>query len=432
MALGSLAKPQPDRSGERGSPFVLPRNVWVVTITSFLTDVSSEMVFNLLPIFLFNVLGARTGLIGVIEGVAETTASLLKMVSGTVSDRLQKRKALAVYGYALSTAAKPLLYLANSWLWVLGMRFADRAGKGLRTAPRDALVADSVDEGRRGLAFGLHRAGDTGGAVVGILIALGVIVTAQGGGMLERSTFQRIVLLSLIPAVLAVLVLALGAHDVEPAVRSSPQPIGPDRGNPRLDFRKRDRTFLVFLVIVVLFTLGNSSDAFLILRAEHAGLSVTGILGMMLTFNLIYALLSGPSGALSDRIGRKTLLVVGWSVYAAVYLGFAAANAGWQTWALMGLYGVYYGMSEGVARAFVADLIPASQRGAAFGAYHAAVGLTALPASLIAGILWQGVGDWQGFGPSAPFLFGAAMAFLAVLLLSSLKTRSQVVEARSG
>lgn len=410
----------------------LPRNVWVVTITSFLTDVSSEMLFNLLPIFLFNVLGARTGLIGVIEGVAESTASLLKLVSGWLSDRLRKRKALAVFGYALSTVAKPLLYLADSWVWVLGMRFADRTGKGLRTAPRDALVADSVDQGHRGLAFGLHRAGDTGGAVVGILIALLVVVATEGSGMLERSTFQLIVLLSLIPAVLAVLVLALGAKEALPSSLGTWGDTGQERPSLGMEWRKHGGAFPLFLVVIVLFTLGNSSDAFLILRAEQAGLSVVGVLGMMLTFNLVYALLSGPSGALSDRIGRKTLLVVGWSVYAAVYFGFAAANAGWQAWILMGVYGVYYGTSEGVARAFVADLVPASLRGSAYGAYHAAVGLTALPASLIAGILWQGVGEWQGFGPSAPFFFGAVMALVAVVLLGFLRTQAPAHDAAAG
>jgi len=301
MALGSLAKPQPDRSGERGSPFVLPRNVWVVTITSFLTDVSSEMVFNLLPIFLFNVLGARTGLIGVIEGVAETTASLLKMVSGTVSDRLQKRKALAVYGYALSTAAKPLLYLANSWLWVLGMRFADRAGKGLRTAPRDALVADSVDEGRRGLAFGLHRAADTAGAFTGLGIAALIIwATQAGSAQLTRQTFQIVVLASVIPAVLGVLVLTLGAREVA-------SPTG-ETAAPRLTLSGLDRRFQAFLVVVVLFTLGNSADAFIILRAQERGLSVLQVMGMLLTFNAVYTLLSIPAGSLSDRVGRRRVL----------------------------------------------------------------------------------------------------------------------------
>jgi len=392
-----------------------------MTLTSFLTDVSSEMVFNLLPIFLFNVLGARTGLIGVIEGVAETTASLLKMVSGWLSDRLRRRKALAVAGYALSTAAKPLLYFATNWVWVLGMRLVDRAGKGLRTAPRDALVADSVDERRRGLAFGLHRAGDTGGAVVGILIALGVLLASQQGtGTLSRTTFQRIVLLSLLPAALAVIVLALGARDIARRQETA-RSVTHAGGKPSTSgLRQFDRPFTFFLVIIVVFTLGNSSDAFLILRAQNAGLSVAGVLGMMITFNLVYAVLSGPSGALSDRIGRKTLLLAGWAVYGGVYLGFAAANAGWQTWILMAIYGVYYGLSEGVARAFVADLVPASRRGAAFGAYHAAVGLMALPASLIAGVLWQGAGRWPGFGPSAPFVWGAAAAFLAVVLLASM------------
>jgi MFS family permease len=427
--MADLETPRSDIAQGQPSPFRLPRNVWVVTITSFLTDISSEMLFNLLPIFLFNVLGARTDVIGVIEGVAESTASLLKLVSGWLSDRLRKRKALAVLGYALSTLAKPLLYLADNWVWVLGMRFADRTGKGLRTAPRDALVADSIDERHRGLAFGLHRAGDTGGAVVGILIALVVVLSMEGSGMLQRSTFQRIVLLSLIPAALAVLVLALGAHDVVPKEKASPAAADRVETKIGLDFRKRDRPFFLFLGIMVIFTLGNSSDAFLILRAEQAGLSVAGILGMMLSFNLIYALLSGPAGALSDRIGRKTLMVAGWSLYAAVYLGFAGANAGWQTWALMCVYGVYYGISEGVARAFVADLVPALQRGSAYGAYHAAVGLTALPASLIAGVLWQGVGAWSGFGPSAPFLFGAAMALAAVVLLTSLKPANRPLEA---
>ena len=392
-----------------------------MTLTSFLTDVSSEMVFNLLPIFLFNVLGARTGLIGVIEGVAETTASLLKMVSGWLSDRLRRRKALAVAGYALSMAAKPLLYFATNWVWVLGMRFVDRAGKGLRTAPRDALVADSVDERRRGLAFGLHRAGDTGGAVVGILIALGVLLASQQGtGTLSRTTFQRIVLLSLLPAALAVIVLALGARDIARRQETARSVTHAGAKPSTSGLRQFDRPFTFFLVIIVVFTLGNSSDAFLILRAQNAGLSVAGVLGMMITFNLVYAVLSGPSGALSDRIGRKTLLLAGWAVYGGVYLGFAAANAGWQTWILMAIYGVYYGLSEGVARAFVADLVPASRRGAAFGAYHAAVGLMALPASLIAGVLWQGVGRWPGFGPSAPFVWGAGAAFSAVVLLASM------------
>jgi MFS family permease len=382
------------------------RNVWAVTITSFLTDISSEMLLNLLPLFLFNVLGARTAVIGLIEGVAETTASLLKVMSGWFSDRLGSRKGLALSGYSLSTLAKPFLYFATTWGWVLGVRFADRAGKGLRTAPRDALLADSVGAEQRGLAFGFHRAGDTAGAVVGLLAALGILLTMQGDEkLLNRSTFQSIVLLSMIPAILAVLVLAVGAKDVK--FNSSKDSVS------RLSLKGLDRRFRAFLIIVILFTLGNSSDAFLILRAQNAGLSVVGILGMLITFNLVYATISGPAGALSDRVGRKRLLIAGWLFYSFVYLGFAFASSGWQAWVLMAAYGMYYGLTEGVAKAFVADLVQAERRGLAYGAYNAAVGIMAFPASLVAGLLWQGAGIWKGFGPSAPFIFGSILALIA-------------------
>jgi MFS family permease len=401
----------------------LPRNVWVVTLTSFLTDVSSEMLFNLLPIFLYSVLGVKTAFIGLIEGVSEAVASLLKLVSGWMSDRLGMRKPLAVAGYALSTLAKPFLYLTTTWPGVLVVRFSDRLGKGLRTAPRDALVADTVRTEERGLAFGLHRAGDTAGAVLGLVVALVVVLVAQRGDPnLERSTFQSVVLISILPSVLAVLILVLGAHDV-PAKRSENKPLSGDavasspEGSAALWNLPGFRRFIVLLVI---FTLGNSSDAFLILRAQTTGLSVAGILGMMITFNLVYSLLSTPAGSLSDRIGRRWLLIAGWSVYAVVYLGFAAANSSWQAWALMGVYGIYYGLSEGAARAFVADLVPATHRGTAYGMMHTAIGVSVLPASLIAGLLWQGVGSWSGLGPRAPFFFGALMAVVATVGLFTL------------
>ncbi len=389
----------------------LPGNVWVVTATSFLTDISSEMIVHLLPLFLANVLGVQTSIIGLIEGVAETTSSLLKVFSGWLSDRLGGRKWLTVAGYGLSTLAKPFLYFAVTWEWVLGVRFADRAGKGIRTAPRDALVADSIDERQRGLAFGLHRAGDTAGAMVGVLIALAVVWAVQGGNLdLSRSAFQIVVLLSIVPAVLAVVVLAFGAHDV---------PIIGERSRlPSLSLRGFDTRFLGFLAIVVLFTLGNSSDAFLILRAQERGLSVAGVMGMLITFNLVYALISGPAGALSDRIGRRRLIVGGWLAYGLIYLGFALVDAIWQVWVLYTLYGVYYGLAEGAAKALVADLVQPEQRGTAYGVYNAAIGLAAFPASLVAGLLWQGVGGWKGFGPGAPFLFGAALALVAGALLA--------------
>jgi MFS family permease len=384
----------------------LPRNVWIVTITSFLTDISSEMVFNLLPLFLSNVLGVKTNIIGVIEGVAETTASLLKIFSGWLSDKLSQRKWLAVLGYGLSTVSKPFLYGVGSWGGVLAVRFSDRVGKGIRTAPRDALIADTIDENHRGAAFGLHRAGDTAGAALGILIALGVVLTSQSGDVvLSRNTFRLVVLISIVPAVLAVVVLALGARDVQvAAVRQA----------PRLSLRGFDRRFRWFLLAVGVFTLGNSADAFLILRAQERGLSVAGVLGMLLTFNVVYATVSGPAGALSDRIGRSRLILGGWTAYGVLYLGFALVAESWQIWLLYALYGIYYGVTEGTAKALVADLVGADQRGTAYGVYNAAVGIMALPASVIAGVLWQGAFGWNGFGASAPFLFGAMMALAAL------------------
>lgn len=384
-------------------------NIWVMTATSFLTDISSEMLVYLIPLFLANILGVRTAVIGLIDGVAETTASLLKVYSGALSDRLRARKWLAVLGYALSTVAKPFLYFANTWGWVLGVRFADRTGKGIRTAPRDALVAASTDERSRGLAFGLHRAGDTAGAFLGIGIAALIIwLTQTNEALLSAATFRTAVLVSIIPAVLAVVVLTLGAKEVAVADRGT--------GTLRLSLKGLDARFRYFLLAVVLFTLGNSSDSFIVLRAQERGLSVLATMFMLMTFTAIYALFSGPLGALSDRIGRRRLIIGGWLAYGLVYLGFTLAHAGWQIWALFGLYGIYYAATEGVAKALVADLVPDAQRGTAYGLFNAAIGLTALPASLIAGLLWQGAGSWAGFGAAAPFAFGAGMALLAVFL----------------
>jgi MFS family permease len=388
----------------------LPRNVWAVSVTSFFMDVSSEMVINILPLFLSNVLGVGTSIIGLIEGIAEATASLLKVFSGWLSDRLRARKWLAVGGYAISALAKPFFYFANAWTTVLAVRWSDRVGKGVRTAPRDALVADSIDESQRGLAFGFHRAADTGGAVLGLLIALGVVWAAQASSLeLGRHTFQIVVLASLIPAVLAVISLALGAVDV---------PVAESRERPRITFRDLGKPFLTFMIIVGLFDLGNSSDAFLVLRAQERGLSVVGVLGMLVTFNLIYTLVSTPAGSLSDRVGRRKVIVGGWLVYALIYFGFALAGTGWHVWVLYALYGVYYGLAYGTTKAMVADIVPADLRGTAYGTYNAVLGLLDFPASLIAGLLWQGVGTWEGLGPSAPFFFGAALALAAALLMA--------------
>ncbi len=391
----------------------IPRNVWAATFTSLLNDISSDMILNLVPLFLANVLGVSTAVIGLIDGIAETTASLLKGYFGVLSDKLGKRKVLAVTGYGLSAIAKPLLYFVTSWYGVLAVRLTDRVGKGIRTAPRDALIADSLEEKQRGIAFGLHRAGDTAGAMIGLIIALLVVLATQSQAIdLNRATFQTLVLISLIPGFLSVLVLAFGAREV--TVKRSKE----KADQPRLSLRALNPDFRFFLLVIAIFTLGNSSDSFLILRAQERGLSVAGVMAMLITFNLIYTIAAGPLGALSDRVGRYRLIVGGWLVYAVLYLGFAAASESWHIWLIFALYGLYYAAVEGTAKALVADLIPSEQRGTAYGYYNAIIGLMALPASLLAGVLWQGVGDWAGFGPSAPFLAGSALALLAVVLLA--------------
>ena len=407
---GITAEPKPKANWR-----TLPRNVWAASLTSFFMDVSSEMVLNILPLFLSNVLGVKTNIIGLIEGIAEATASLLKVFSGWLSDKLRARKWLAVAGYGLSTVAKPFFYFANSWGIVAGVRWADRVGKGVRTAPRDALVADSIDDHHRGLAFGFHRAADTGGALLGLLIALLVVWLTQSFSQeLGRGTFQTVVLISLIPAVLAVLSLAIGAQDV--AVQEK-------RQAPRITFKGLGKPFVVFMIIVGIFDLGNSSDAFLVLRAQERGLNVLGVLGMLATFNLVYTLISMPAGSLSDRIGRRRLIVGGWLVYAAIYLGFALAGTGWHVWALYAVYGVYYGLAYGTTKAMVADVVAPELWGTAYGTYNAVLGLLDFPASLIAGLLWDGIGRWRGFGPSAPFFFGGALALIAAVVMGLWKPK---------
>ncbi|MBN2003990.1 MAG: MFS transporter [Anaerolineae bacterium] len=387
----------------------LPRNVWAVSLTSFFMDISSEMVINLLPLFLSSVLGIKTNIIGLIEGIAEATSSVLKVFSGWLSDKLHARKWLAVAGYGISALSKPFFWFASSWGVVAGARWADRVGKGVRTAPRDALVADSIDEKQRGLAFGFHRAADTAGAMLGLCIALLVIwLTQRDVATLSRSTFQTIVLISLIPAALAVIALAVGTQEV--AVTKT-------RALPRISFKNLGKRFALFMLIVGIFDLGNSSDAFLVLRAQERGLSVMGILGMLITFNLVYTLISTPAGAFSDKIGRRRVIIGGWLVYAAIYLGFALAREGWHIWLLYVIYGIYYGLAYGTTKAMVADIVPEDLRGTAYGTYNAILGILDFPASLIAGILWQGLGGWDGFGPSAPFLFGAALSLIAAVLM---------------
>jgi len=395
-----------DTSGKR--VWGLNPNVFFLGIVSFLTDVSSEMIFTLIPLFLSNVLGAATTIIGLIGGLSDSADAIFRIFSGWLSDRIGKRKFLAVAGYSISTVAKPFMYLASTWGVVLGVRFSDRIGKGIRTSPRDALIADSVSPEERGKGFGLHRTMDTLGAVLGLSIAAIVIYLVQGGGLaLSLKTYQWLVLIGIVPAVLAVIILVRFVKERE---RKPPSP-----GTPRPGFNLIklaagfDTRFKVFLAVMAVFTIGNSSDFFVILRAQNLGSSVFHIVLMLVLFNATYAAISLPAGKLSDRLGRRRVIAFGWGVYALVYLGFALATNLWQVWLLFAAYGIYYGIVDGVARAFVADLVPAEKRGTAYGLYHGVVGLTLLPASLIAG--WM----WQAYSPSAPFFFGASLACAAMI-----------------
>ncbi len=384
------------------------QNVFSLGWVSFLTDVSSEMILNLLPLLLKNVLGVGTAVIGVIEGVADSTATLTRLPSGWLSDRLGRRKGLTLLGYGLSTVSKPFLYLASGWGLVLGVRFADRVGKGVRTAPRDALLADSTSQQDRGRNFGFHRAMDTAGAMVGILGAALIVFLMQRGNVnLERNTFRTIVIVGTIPAVLALIVLWWFVREVGTSKKSAIA-----TGSVPSESGRFPTAFKVFLPIAVLFTLANSSDAFLLLRAQNLGLSVLQILLVLAAFNLVYAALSTHAGILSDKIGRRAVILSGWVAYALIYLGFAVASAAWQVVFLYLAYGLYYAASEVPARALVADLVPAGRRGTAYGIYHTSIGITAFPASLLAGWLWQ------SYSPRAPFLFSAAVAGLAALLLA--------------
>jgi len=399
---------QLDAGKRRKKIWGLNPNVFFLGMVSLLTDISSEMIFTLVPLFLSNVLGAGTTIIGLVGGLSESTDAILRIVSGWFSDKLGKRKSLAVLGYSISTLAKPFMYLASSWGAVLAIRFSDRLGKGVRTSPRDALIADSVSATERGRGFGLHRAMDTLGAVIGLCIAAVIIYYVQGGGLkLSLGTYQWLVIVGVIPAVLAVLVLLIFVRERE----KKALPVG---GSLRGSVWKRltvgfDTRFKIFLAIMAVFTLGNSSDFFVILRAQNLEAPLIQVVLMLVLFNVTYAAISLPAGILSDRWGRRRVIAVGWLVYAAVYLGFALASSLWQVWLLFACYGIYYGVVEGVARAFVADLVVAEKRGTAYGLYHGVVGLTLLPASVIAGWLWDAV------SPAAPFFFGAGLAALAMV-----------------
>jgi MFS family permease len=391
-----------DRAEETAAPRGTGRlagistNVWAMGVVSFLTDFSTEMIYPLLPLFLTRTLGASVGFVGVLEGLAESTASVLKLFSGWWTDRLGVRKPIVAAGYTLSSVSKPLVALAGAPWHVLLIRFVDRVGKGIRTSPRDALIADSVSPTQRGQAFGLQRTMDHAGAIAGPLVGAALLAALP-------DRYRLVFALAAVPALLSVLVIFL-------FVREIPPPVGARKAPPQLTLRPFDRRFRRYLAILLLFTLGNSSDAFLLLRAQQVGMAAALIPLAWVALHVVKMITSLPAGLLSDRVGRRSLILGGWAIYAAVYLGFAAASHPFQIWALFLVYGVYFGLTEGIEKAFVADLVPEHLRGTAYGVFNFAIGVGAFPASAIMGLLW----DWSG--PTVAFSYGAALALLAAIL----------------
>jgi MFS family permease len=389
---------QESETGRDGTPETkgLDRNVYALAAVSFFTDVSSEMIYPLLPVFLTTVLGAGAGFIGAIEGAAESVAALLKLASGWWSDRVRKRKTFVVAGYTLASVVRPLVAIAQNATQVLFIRVSDRVGKGLRNSPRDALIADSVHPSMRGRAFGLRSAADNAGALLGPLIAFGLL---RWFGFSLRTVFW----LSAIPGALAIVVSVVAVREV---VRK-----GAATGKGPALATGMSARFWVFLAIVFVFTLGNSTDAFLLLRAKDLGVPVALAPILWALLNAVKSVFNIPGGALSDRIGRRPLLIAGWVVYAAVYFAFARATQAWHAWALFAVYGIFFGLTEGTELALIADVVPGDRRGVAYGWYYLAVGVGALPASLVFGALWD------RFGSPTAFSVGAGLALIAALAL---------------
>ncbi len=375
----------------------LPGTVLALGLVSLLNDSASEMIYPLLPVFLTGLLGATPAFLGIIEGIAEATASLLKLVSGPLSDRLGQRKIFAVLGYSIATLTRPLIGGASAAWHVLIARFLDRVGKGVRTAPRDALIADAVDPTSYGRAFGFHRSMDHLGAVIGPLIAFILLTMA-------RVDLRLIFMLSAIPGAIGVFVLFL-------YVREKKEPVQRERRRVALSFRNLHGNFRWYLLSLFIFALGNSSDAFLLLRASSVGIPENQLPLLWIVLHVVKFSTSMPGGILSDYLGRRPVIIGGWIVYALIYAAFGFAGTVTQVWVLFGCYGIYFGLTEGVEKAFVADLLPAEQRGTAFGVYHFITGIAALPASIIFGYLWK----W--WNPPAAFLTGSALAFAASFLL---------------
>ena len=393
----------------------LPRTVVALSLVSLFTDVSSEMIYPLIPAFLSTVLGAGALAVGTIEGAAETMAAILKLASGWWSDRLTRRKPLVLAGYLLASIARPLVAVAQSATQVLGIRLVDRVGKGIRTAPRDALIADAVDADMRGRAFGFHRAADHLGAVVGPLLAFALL----GFGLQMRSVF----LIASVPAAIAVAVLVVGVREASRPRASASAAAGPRASKAPGKLRAR---FWIYLSILFLFTLGNSPDAYLLLRASDLGIPVAMAPLLWAMLHVVKSASSTPGGILSDRLGRRPLIVAGWLLYAAVYFAFGAATRPWHVWGLFAVYGIYFGLTEGVEKALIADIVPADRRGAAFGWYNLAIAIGALPASLLFGYIWE------SRGPATAFAVGAGLSLAAALALAVFLGGTRRVPAATG
>lgn len=390
-------------------PKLIPKihpNVWILGFVSLFTDFGTKMIQSILPLFLVSTLGANLITVGLIEGIAESTASVLKVFSGALSDYWGRRKELAIAGYGLSAAVIPLFALANNPVWILIARFGDRFGKGIRVAPRNALVADVTKAGNRGAAYGLRQSLDTIGAFSGPLAAT-VLMFFTG------QNFRLVFWLALIPGVLSVILLTIGIQEPVKVDHSKRSPLQWD------ELKNLGRDFWLLLVIALVFNLGNSSDAFLLLRAHQVGISTSLVPLSLVVMNLTYSLSAYPVGILSDRMGRIGLLSSGFLLFALVYLGFALANNSGQIWALFGVYGLYLGLSQGLLLALVADRTPSTLRGTAFGLMSLVTGVALLPASWLAGLLWQQI------NPQAPFIAGSLFAIAAfLLLLLTVKDRS--------
>ncbi|GBD99066.1 bicyclomycin/multidrug efflux system [bacterium BMS3Abin07] len=376
--------------------FGFGKNVTIAGLVSFFMDISSEMIYPLVPLFLANVIGVNKSVIGLIEGIAESTASLLKVFSGWYSDRIGNRKWLMVAGYGISTLSRPFIALASGWHEVLGSRFMDRFGKGIRTAPRDAIIAESTDTAFLGRAFSLHRAMDTMGAVVGPALALFFL------GLFSNH-YRPIFWLSMIPGIIAVFLIIL-------FITEKKKPQTAPSAKQSLSLKHFDRRFIFFVGIAAIFAIGNSSNVFLILRAQQTGISVAVIPLVYLLFNAVYALSSIPAGIVADRFGMKRVILLGFLLFAFLYYGFAVVSDTGTIWILFALYGLCMGLTEGVQKAFIATMIPPDFKATAFGAYHTVTGLAMFPASLMGGWLWDNV------SPSATFYFGAATAALSAAL----------------